>query len=325
MREMKQIILSGLILVLALSGCANSTSMATPAVPTAVLELTRYATDTLTPTVTSTPANAPTATLAPTQTPTPRAYSIKSGDTMSVIALRNGLTLEELKDANPGVDPYTLSVGMTLYIPVPSRVSATAQAPTPTAVALATGSVNCLAIPTGGEYCFAVVNNGQDFAVGNISAEFRLTNPVNGEVLTRPATLPAARIGAGSSTVLFAFFAPPVFSNPSASLQVLTASEAGSGIANNPVVAVVEPSINIAADGISALASGQAAVDAGSVDAGMVWVTAAAFDASGEVIGVRRMELSGGIKAGSSAAFDVIVYSLGGKIDRVELFTEAIP
>ena len=83
--------------------------------------------------------------------------------------------------------------------------------------------------------------------------------------------------------------------------------------------------MNIVADGLSALVSGQAAVDAGSMDAGMVWVTAAAFDASGAVIGVRRAELSGGIKAGSTAPFEVIVYSLGGKIDKVELFTEAIP
>lgn len=322
---MKQLILSGLLLVLTLTSCANNTTTLTPAVPTAAIELTRYATDTLTPTVTSTPANAPTATLAPTQTPTPRAYSIKNGDTMSVIAFRNGLTLEELKAANPGVDPYTLSVGMTLYIPAPSHVSATAQAPTPTAVALTAGSVNCLTTATGGEYCFAMVNNEQEFEVGNISAEFRLTNAVNGEVLTRPATLPAARIGAGSSIVLFAFFAPPVFSNPKASLLVLTASEAGSGSSNSPVVSLVEPSINIAADGNSALVSGQAGVDAGSVDAGMVWVTAAAFEASGAVIGVRRVELADGVKAGSAVPFEMIVYSLGGKIDRVELYIDAIP
>ncbi len=322
---MKQLILSGLLLVLTLTSCANNTTTLTPAVPTAAIELTRYATDTLTPTVTSTPANAPTATLAPTQTPTPRAYSIKNGDTMSVIAFRNGLTLEELKAANPGVDPYTLSVGMTLYIPAPANFSATAQASTPTPVPLTVGAVDCLTTTTGGQYCFALVNNGQDFTVSNISAEFRLTNPLSGEVLTRPATLPAARIGAGSSTVLFAFFAPPVFSNPKASLQILTASEAGSGSTNNPVVSVVEPSINIAADGLSALVSGQAVVDAESVDASMVWVTAAAFDESGAVVGVRRVELSGGIKAGSSATFEVTVYSLGGKIDRVELYPEAIP
>jgi LysM repeat protein len=318
-------LVSLLPLLFLLAGCKNTVPVVTVIVPTVEIDLTRYATETLTPTMTDTPINAPTATLAPTQTPTPRAYAVKDKDTMSVIAFRNGLTLEELKAANPGVDPYLLTVGMTLYIPAPSNISATAQAPTPTAVALGTGAVNCLTSATGGKYCFAVVNNGQEFEVGNISAEFRLTNPVNGEVLTRPATLPAARIGAGSSTVLFAFFAPPVFTNPQVTLQLLTASQAGSATVNPPAVSITDPVVTISDDGLSVAVSGQVSVDAGSADTATVWVTAAAFDANGRVTGVRRLELADGVMIGSAVPFEMIIYSLGGKIDRVELYTDAIP
>lgn len=319
------LIVSLLAILILLVGCTDAGSEVTSTAPTVEINLTRYATETLTPTVTSTPANAPTATLAPTQTPTPRVYTVKDKDTMSVIAFRNGLTLEELKAANPGVDPYLLTVGMTLYIPAPANVSATAQAPTPTPVPLTIGSVDCLAISTGGSYCFAVVNNSQSFDIGSISAEFRLTNPVDGSVLTRPATLPAARIGAGSSTVLFAFFAPPVFSNPQVQVTLLTASQAGSTPANQPLIIISDPAVKIAADGLSAVVSGQVSVEAGSADAGGVWVTAAAFDVKGMVIGVRRVELVESVKAGSSTMFEMVIYSLGGKIDRVELYIDAIP
>ncbi len=323
---MKRFFLASLLpLLFLLAGCKNTGLVDTAIVPTAEIELTRYATETLTPTVTSTPINAPTATLAPTQTPTPRAYAVKDKDTMSVIAFRNGLTLEELKAANPGVDPYLLSVGMTLYIPAPSNVSTTAQAPTPTAVPLSIDSVNCFATATGGSYCFAVMNNTQSFDLGNVSAEFRLTNPVNGEVLTRPATLPAARLKTGSTTVLFAYFAPPIFRNPQGNIQLLTASEAGGDVSSQPVLSIEEPSISIAENGLSATINGQVTMDAGSVDAGTVWVTAAVFDSKGAVVGVRRVELADGVKAGAAAPFEMIIYSLSGKIDRVELYTDAIP
>ena len=326
MREMKAIFLSSsFAFLLLLAGCATSTANPTPIAGPSEVALTRYVMETLTPTVTASPANAPTATLAPTQTPTPRPYSVKDNDTMIGIAFRNGLTLDELKSANPGVDPYTLSVGMTLYIPAPANSSATSQAPTPTPAALVIGNVQCLATATGGSYCFAVVSNGHDFDLGNVSAEFRLTNPSDGEVLTRPATLPVSRLSTGSAIVVFAYFAPPVFANPGVVLQLLTASQSVADPAKHAAASITDPVTQIAADGASATINGEAAVAADSLDANTVWVTAAAFDTKGSVVGVRRVELTDGVKAGETGRFDLIVYSLGGKIEKVEVFIDTLP
>jgi len=311
-------------LAVMLAGCSAATPTAVPIGAAGVVELTRYATVTLTPTVTATPVNAPTATLAPTQTPTPRVYSVKDNDTMIVIAFRNGLTLDELQKANPDVDPYTLSVGMTLYIPAPSSVSATAQAPTSTPAAMTIGPVQCLVTSTGGTYCFALVTNAQAFDLGSVSAEFRLNNPVNGEVLTQPATLPVSRVGAGGSVPFFAYFAPPVFNSPVASLQLQTAIQAGDA-STRPVVAIENPLVQIADSGLSAAVSGTVTLGVDSVPASTAWVTAAAFDANGSVIGIRRIELTGGITAGGTSPFTLTLYSLSGKIDKVELYVDAIP
>lgn len=324
MPEMRKITWFGLLIcVVLLTSCGNASTVETGNAITAP-QLTRYATQTLTPTVTSTPVNAPTATLAPTQTPTPRTYSVKDNDTMIGIAFRNGLTLEELKTANPSVDPYLLSVGMTLYIPAPSNITPTAQAPTPTAVPLQIGAAHCLSSSTGGSYCFAALANAQEFDLGSISAEFRLTDPVTGNVLTQPATLPVTRISPGSAVVLFAYFAPPVYANASALLQVLTAIQAGE-TSTLPAVSLAASEVQLAADGLSAAVSGQVTLAEGSVDAQTVWVTAAAFDANGQVIGVRRVELPGALKAGEGNSFNLMVYPLAGKIDHVELYLDAIP
>lgn len=45
-------------------------------------------------------------------------YTIRSGDTLSAIAARNGVPLESLVAANPGIEPRMLQVGDRLTIPV---------------------------------------------------------------------------------------------------------------------------------------------------------------------------------------------------------------
>jgi len=66
---------------------------------------------------------APTATPEPTPepAPTPQVYVIKEGDTLSKIAKRNGLTLDQLLAANKDTikDPDLIAVGDEVIIPVP--------------------------------------------------------------------------------------------------------------------------------------------------------------------------------------------------------------
>ena len=318
-------ILSILVIISGLAGCASPSAKVTPVGEQPVVALTRYATITLTPTVTGTPVDAPTATLAPTQTPTPRAYKVKDNDTLSVIAFKNGLTLDELKAANPEVNPNMMSVGMTIYIPASSHTSETPAAPTPTPVAIKVGKAECRPTTTGGTLCFAMVTNTQSFDLENISAEFRLNNPVNGEALTQAATLPVSCFTAGSAIPFFAYFSPSVFSNPQVMLQVNTAMQASSDSTLRPAVSIPAPGIQISADGTMASVSGEVSVDAGGSDAGTIWITAAAFGAQGEILGIRRIELTDGLKIGESSPFQLIVYSTAGKITNVELYTDALP
>jgi D-alanyl-D-alanine carboxypeptidase/D-alanyl-D-alanine-endopeptidase (penicillin-binding protein 4) len=57
------------------------------------------------------------ATLADETTQSSRRYRVRRGETFSLIAKRNGLTLDELLNANPRVEPRGLRAGQTILIP----------------------------------------------------------------------------------------------------------------------------------------------------------------------------------------------------------------
>ncbi|MBA4375629.1 MAG: hypothetical protein C0401_05585 [Anaerolinea sp.] len=288
-------------------------------------KLTPYATITLTPTVTATPQNAPTATLAPTMTPTPRTYQVKDKDTMIVIAFKNGITLDELKAANPDIDPYLLTVGMTLLIPAPKGTAATQNAPTPTPFPLTVYEPKCTPALSGGLYCFVQIQNEQEFDLDNITAEFRLTNPQSGEVVTQKALLPLSRIVPGTTLPLFAYFPPPVYLNPGVTLQLQTAMRFNQDNLQIMKVRIDGQEIKIAENGLSAVVNAQAALESAEAKAGKLWIAAVAFDAQDQIIGIRRYESPAVVKPDEITTFSLNIYSIGGKIARVDLFGEAIP
>jgi hypothetical protein len=69
-----------------------------------------------------TPSPSPSRSIAPTPSPdpTPVVYTIKEGDTLIAIAVANGLTIEQLRAANPDIkDPNKIIVGQQITIPPP--------------------------------------------------------------------------------------------------------------------------------------------------------------------------------------------------------------
>lgn len=289
--------------------------------------LTPFATGTSTPTVTATPEYAPTATLAPTLTPTPMTYTVKANDTLFEIAANFGLTTDQIKAANPSVNPYLLDKGMVIIIPAAGSTPAATQGlPASTPYLLSFGEAQCTPSLTGGLYCFAEVHNDQQAKAGNISAEFRLTDPASGDVLTQKALVPLNRIAAGGSLPVFAYFTPPVFAEPQVSLQLQTAMSIDTASAvQSATVRIEESDIQISANGLSAVVNVTAALDASEGVNANIWIAAAAYDNQGNIVGIRRYQSGEALNAGGSTAFTLNIYSIGGKIEKVDLFGEANP
>ena len=113
-----------------LVACAGSPIEHTPQ-PTQTLKL--YHPATVSPTVQTTLPPLPTPPpLGPT--PTPFVHVVVSGDTLLGIAIRYGVSLDELLVMNPGIDPRILSIGQEIIIPSPGDESAGALLLTPTPV-----------------------------------------------------------------------------------------------------------------------------------------------------------------------------------------------
>lgn len=297
-------------------------------------ELVPYATNTSTPTVTSTPVNAPTATLAPTMTPTPITYTVKGSETMWEIAARYELTNEQIKAANPDINPYLLAPGTVIIIPAAgaeaaATLGASVNNPTNTPYPLSVSEPTCTPSLTGGLYCFAEITNTQELMADQIAVDFVLTDPESGETYVQEALVPLNRVATGVSLPLFAYFPPPVISNPVASVQLQTAMSVNQNGTPTPIQAAVirvdEPIINISSNGLAVSINGQAVLEAAEGVAGIISIAAVAYDAQDNVVGIRRFVSSNTSNAGELVSFSLNVYSIGGKITRVELFGEANP
>lgn len=297
--------------------------------PTATLDLfvsgklTPYHTATTTPTVTPTPVNAPTATLLPTITPTTFFYTVKGSETLWTIAAKNGVSLADILAANPKIDPYILSAGTQVVVPPPSAASGTPTAPSATAVPMLLKDPVCSPSLTGGLYCFALVENNQDYPVQNLTAQFTLTDPVSGEQLQQVGSLPLDQLKSQTSLPLFAYFPPPVFASPKVNLTLLTALPVSSTSTSVLEVTLKEAQIQIATDGYSATVQANLTLQKADAKANHYWVAAVAYDKQGNVVGVRQYEKGTDLSSGQSAAFTLYVYSISDQIDHVDLFGEA--
>ncbi len=86
-----------------------------------------------TPTVAATPI--PPTAVPPTSTPAQTTYVVQEGDTLSAIARKFGVSVEDLQAANPNVNPDLLRIGTEIVIPTggaPAPEATATRAATPT-------------------------------------------------------------------------------------------------------------------------------------------------------------------------------------------------
>ncbi len=241
-----------------------------------------------------------------------------------MIAWKNGITVDELKAANPTVDPYMMPVGTKLIIPQPQQNQLTPSPLEATTVPVAVASTECVPAASGGLYCFAQVNNQQENALTNFSAEFQLTDTQTGTAVTQNALFPIAELASGASLPLYAYFPPPVASQYSITLNVLTASNVES-TPGAPGIQPGNPEIVISPDGYSASITGQGVYTEAAGGAKTLTITAVSYDDQGKVNGVRRLDIAIDTSSGSGVPFSLNVYSIQGVIARVAVFAETRP
>ncbi len=279
----------------------------------------------LKPYLTSTPSLTPTANvvvIAETPIPTspPTEYKIKAGDTFSQLAEQFKISQDDLRAANPDIQPNSMPVGGTLLIPDAASLRATRGA-TPTPVPAPVTQTVCHPAANNNLWCFALIHNDSADILENVSAQITLLDENNNPLVSQTATTPLDTIPPNSSLPVYASFPN---ASPTANIQVQILTAYQSSNSNYLPATLSNATAQIDWNGLTAQLSGQVSLPAESKAATQTWVAAVAYDQDDQVVGVKRWE-GGAIQPGGSIPFSFSVSSFGSAIDRVEYVIEARP
>jgi LysM repeat protein len=278
--------------------------------------------NTLEPYTTTTPANINTPNVVVAETPLPTAtpftYVVQQGDTLSELAETFHISQDDLRAANPQLNPNSMTIGMTILIPNSSSVATGASTiPVPAPIRQTT----CHPTADHGLWCFALIHNDTPDILENVSVQITLIGENGAVVASQPALPPLDIIPPDASLPAFVFF-PNAPANVNIQVQLLSALQL---TRNNELY--LPPVLNntlAQMDGQTARLSGQIHLPSDAQAATQVWVAAVAYDKGSRVIGVKRWE-GGAIQPGTSIPFNFVISSMGSAIDAVEFVVEARP
>jgi LysM repeat protein len=253
--------------------------------------------------------------------PTPYIYKIEAGDTFSGLSEKFHISQDDLRAANPNVQPNSMVIGTTLLIPDSSAASSEGSTPTPAAVPIT--QTDCYPTADNGQWCFALIQNNTADILENVSAQITLLDGNNNPLASQSAFTPLDIIPPNSSMPVYAYF-PNVQANINIQVQLLSAVQ-NAGNASHYLSAVLKNTITkISWNGLTAQISGQIILPAESKPATQVWVAAIAYNKDGQVVGLKRWE-GGAVQPGVNMPFSFSVSSVGPGIDSVEFGVEAKP
>jgi LysM repeat protein len=258
----------------------------------------------------------------PLPSPTPFTYTVQQGETISSIALRFGVSIDELIAVNPQVNPGAMSIGTVLKIPSnPDNPSGEA---TPTPAPFTVEQIECHLTVNQGMWCFVLARNDTPDFMENLSAQVTLVDSNGTFIATQTALLPLNILPPNISLPLAVYFPPEIPPDAEPQVQILTAIRLLPDDTRYLPASVGNTLVQINTDGHFASITGEVRLPDESNAATEVWVAAVAYDENGRVVGVRRWE-GGGLQPGGSLDFEMTVSSLGGVMTRVEFAVEARP
>ena len=259
----------------------------------------------------------------PLPSPTPFTYAVQAGDSLSVIAEKFGVSLDDLQAANPEISSNAMSVGQVLRIP--SNPENPSGEPTPTPASFVIQQIECYPTANRGLWCFVLAFNDSPDFMENLSAQVTLVDANNKLLASQAALLPLNILAPNTSLPLATYFPPDILPDAKPQVQVLTAIRLLPADQRYIPAAVNNTLVQIDAGGESAQVSGQVLSLSQTSVANQVWVAATAYDEAGRVVGVRRWESTASLSAGGTLPFDLAISSIGGHIARVEFAVEARP
>ncbi|MDW8065092.1 MAG: LysM domain-containing protein [Anaerolineae bacterium] len=124
----------------------------------------------------------PTVVPTPTSSPTPIIHVVQPGDTLYGIAIKYGVSVSALQEANGITDPSLLQIGQKLVVPAPGQRDALARPPTPTPMPLLIQGFGCVVSALGSLSCTGEVVNPQPHPMWNVQVRIVLRDEAGQEL-----------------------------------------------------------------------------------------------------------------------------------------------
>lgn len=331
------------------SGCSQQsttgifTRTITP-VPTRAGSLPAYLTSTPSPTSNS-PTLIPQIPATPMPTSTPVVHEIKQGETLLGIAIRYGIQLEELKAANPDVDPRSLSIGQEITIPVREVDETQVASVTPTVIPIRMGTPRCFDRQDG-LACIVDITNDHETNIEGIRIDISLYDKQR-RLLYSQVNIPSMnRLLPGQSLPVEVLFEG--IHEAELTETYLVQANVLSALAVEPIddsryvdVTLDQVIVDVHESRLFAEATGTVRF---TTPASQVWLVGIAYDQEGQAIGLRKVKLNTGciqVQLTPDATtntpttsneitcppipFQLLIYSLGPEISSVIVISEAVP
>lgn len=279
--------------------------------------------------ITSTPSRKTTLPALPSPpplgpTPTPFVHIVQSGETLSGIALRYGVNLDDLLTVNPGINPRILTIGQELFIPGPEGEPLVVLIMTPTPLPLSLSPVHCYTTPSEGIWCLTTVLNTTSAPVGWLSVLVTLLDSSGQPLEHGQAYSPLDYVLQDDVMPLAVFFSDPPQDMALAVAEPLSAIHVSELETRYRELSVIQTLSESGANNRSWHVRGEVMLtEADETSEVTIKILLLAQDVNEEVIGFVKWESGDSLKSGETEYFDLFVYSLGPNIDHVKLLSEA--
>lgn len=297
----------------------------------------------------TTPPSSPTATLLPIQrasatptrelavpiftvipspgpSPTPFVHIVQKDDTLLGIAIRYGVTLEEVLAANPDINPRILSIDQEILIPSLEGDVPGGLIPTATPIPLEVAKVNCYTTITENLWCITHVFNSAEVWLEGLSVIITRFNDQGEQISAQPVFAPLNLLPPGSVMPFGAQFSDGI-DNAELVIAITNTSFSAQSIEGRYMSMSLDWESQVSAqNGVIWKIAGTASIHPeNEVGTEKVSFLVTAFGETRHVVGYRKWEHVGRVEPGEVIDFEIEVYSLGPPISYVEVLAEALP
>ncbi len=315
MQKLKNVLFFFIIAFIFVSFTSCKTNNSSLSQATEVITLLAYQTPTPIPTPKPNPTESQ-PTLPPLPTTTPYQYTIQSGDNLSSIALRFGVTLDQIYLANPNISPNTLSIGQMISIPDATNKNDGVNTLSSEMITLDLSAPICYSTTTNSTWCFVKITNNTTTIAENISVTFYIFDKNNILIKNHTATPPSNILPSQTTTIASVYFKNlPSFDNINATLTSAIPSQ---NIDQRYITSkFTQSQLIISENKLSADIIGT--LQNASTPTSYSWLIIIAYDKDNNPVGFKHWE---SLDLQSEYSINLTVYSLGSSIDRVEYLTE---